>query len=249
MPALDVTDLLSPVRPTGIWAAALVQALARDEAAGRRGARLTEPGLATWQRFRGRLTAADFIALLFEDAAVLHSVPFNASSLDKGLDATKLPVQRAEAWLATLQTLDLKSSSAEYLVDQARLLGLPTRMAKSELHVVKSHQRVLEMPGTGGQLSHYLATTHPGLTLHDNFVIACHTWEEMTMAGLVALDLGAPHTNFIARVDPDELRDPEHPVRKRNFDFVVGLHPDRGGLFRVENQLAIWYPNAKVLLV
>jgi hypothetical protein len=33
----------------GTYAAALLAALARDEAAGRRSARLTEPGQATWQ--------------------------------------------------------------------------------------------------------------------------------------------------------------------------------------------------------
>ncbi len=30
-----------------------------------------------WSRFRGRLTSADLVALLFEDAAVIHRVPFD----------------------------------------------------------------------------------------------------------------------------------------------------------------------------
>ena len=34
-------------------------------------------------------------------------------------------------------------------------------------------------------------------------------------------------------------------MRQRTFDFVIGLHPDKGGLFRIENQLAIWFPTAK----
>jgi hypothetical protein len=46
-----------------------------------------------------------------------------------------------------------------------------------------------------------------------------------------------------------DLRNAEHPLRQRSFDFVVGLHPDKGGLFRVEDQLAIWFPNAKKILV
>src|SRR5262245_20757402 len=81
MGSLDVSSLTDQQRPTGVWAAALLHALARDEAAGRRPQRLTEPKLDTWRRFRGRLTSADFVALLFEDAAVIHRVPFDSSTL------------------------------------------------------------------------------------------------------------------------------------------------------------------------
>lgn len=59
----------------------------------------------------------------------------------------------------------------------------------------------------------------------------------------------APHTQFIAKIEAEALRDADHPLRQRSFDFVLGLHPDKGGLFRVEDQLAIWYPHAKVLLL
>lgn len=246
MPTLDVSELLTPERPSAAWAASLVLALARDEAAGRRPARLTEPNLATWNRFRGRLTASDFLALLFEDAAVLHEIPFAARA---GLKAELVPAIRAEAWLKALSTFDLTSSSTEYILEQARLLGLPTRMARSDLHVVKPHQRVLELPGTGGQLSHHIATVQPELTLHDNFTIACETWQDWTLAGIIALDRGAPHANFIVPIDNDGLKNPDHPLRQRPFDFVIGLHPEKGGTFRVQDQLAIWYPTAKILLV
>jgi hypothetical protein len=30
---------------------------------------------------------------------------------------------------------------------------------------------------------------------------------------------------------------------------VVGLHPDKGGLFRAADQLEIWFPDARILLV
>jgi len=76
MPSLDLSSLADDLRPTGAWTAALLRALARDELAQRRPARVTEPWLATWNRFRGRLTAADFLELLLEDAAVLHPIPF-----------------------------------------------------------------------------------------------------------------------------------------------------------------------------
>src|SRR5262245_33718745 len=135
MPGLNVPDLATEQRPAGIWAASLVHALARDEAAGRRPVRLTEPGLATWKRFRGRLTASDFLALLFEDAAVAHPVPFEPSVLGEPALQAPLAGDLAESWLQELHDLDLSSSSTDYIADQARLLGVPTRMARSELHV------------------------------------------------------------------------------------------------------------------
>ena len=46
-----------------------------------------------------------------------------------------------------------------------------------------------------------------------------------------------------------ELREPAHKLRQRSFDFVVGLHPDKGGLFRVEDQLAIWFSGTRIVLV
>jgi hypothetical protein len=227
----------------------LLHALARDEAAGRRSPRLTEPRLDTWSRFRGRLTTADFFALLFEDAAVIHRVPFDPSAVGQPVDVGRLAALDADAWVKMLASLSLGEPGPDYVATQARLLALPTRLARSDLNVVKPHQRVLELPGTGGQLAYHLASSQRDLTLHDNFVVACSTWQELTLAGVVALELGAPHTDFAARVDIEDLRNPTHLVRQRPFDFVVGLHPDKGGLFRIENQLAIWFPTAKVLLV
>lgn len=250
MPSLELSGLTNDQLPTGAWAAALLHALARDEAAGRRGQRLTEPKLDTWSRFRGdRLTSADLIALVFEDAAVLHPVPFDPARVGGPLRLEQLPVTTAESWLGSLPSLDLELPGPEYVGAQARLLEVPARLARSELHVVKPHQKVLELPGTGGQLAHHLVSSQADLTLQDNFVVACGSWQELTLAGIVALDLGAPHADFVTKVTPADLRDSGHPLRQRSFDFVVGLHPDKGGLLRFEDQLAIWFPNAKVLLV
>lgn len=249
MPSLDLAALTSDQRPTGTWAAALLRALARDELAGRRPARLTEPQLATWTRFRGRLTPTDLLSLLFEDAAVLHKVPFDPASIGGPLRLTALPPEVSGAWLTALQSAELQTPGADYIAQQARLLGLPTRMARSELHLVKPHQKVLELPGTGGQLAHHIVSAQRDVTLQDNFTLACSTWQELTLAGVVALDLGAPHTDFITKIADADLRDAAHPLRQRSFDFVIGLHPDKGGLLRVEEQLAIWFPTAKFLLV
>jgi hypothetical protein len=85
--------------------------------------------------------------------------------------------------------------------------------------------------------------------LQDNFVVACSSWQELTLAGIIALELATPHSDFAVHAGIEELKDSKHPLRQRSFDFVVGLHPDKGGLFQVENQLALWFPSAKILLV
>jgi hypothetical protein len=249
MPSLDLAGVSPDLRPTATWASALVHALARAEAASRMPRRLTEPGRPTWDRFRGRLTSVDLLGLLFEDAAVLHGGPFRPASLGAPLRLDALPERLVDAWLADLDTLPLTTDSAAYVLDQARRLGLPTRLARSDLHIVKPHQRVLELPGTAGQLAFHLVTSQPGLTLQDNLTVACDTWQERTLAAIVALELNAPRTDFILPVDLDALRAPGHPLRARAFDLVVGLHPDKGGLFRVDDQLALWFPNATIVLV
>lgn len=249
MTSLDLSGLTTEQRPTGAWAAALLHALARDEAAGRRPERLTESKLATWTRFRGRLTSRDLVALVFEDAAVIHRIPFDAANISDQIRLDRLPDGVADDWLGSLPSINLKSSGADYVGGQARLLGVPTKLARSDLHVVKAHQRVLELPGTGGQLAHHLVSTQRDLSLQDNFTVACGSWQELTLAGVVALELGAPHADFVTKVEVDDVRNPTHPLRQRSFDFVIGLHPEKGGLFRVADQLAIWFPNAKTLLV
>ncbi len=249
MPSLDVARVPPEAKDTAVWAAALLHALAREEAAGRRPQRITEPRLGTWSRFRGRLTTNDLLALLFEDEAVLRSVPFDASAIGAPLQIDQLPESVTQEWVAAVQALDLKSAGAGYIEDQARLLGLSARLARSELHVVKRHQRVLELPGTGGQLAFRLVSTQRDLTLQDNFAVACGSWQELTLAGAIGLEAVAPHSDFALRIDVERLRDADHPLRQRSFDFVIGVHPDKGGLFRVENQLAIWFPTAKLVLV
>ena len=249
MRSLDVANLTDEQRPTGVWAAALLHALARDEAAGRRPQRLTEPKLDTWSRFRGRLTNADFAMLLFEDAAVIHRIPFDPLAVGGPIQLDRLLASAVDSWMRDLSLLPLNEPGADYIAEQARLLGLPTRMARSELHVVKPHQKVLELPGTGGQLAHHLVTAQRDLTLQDNFVVACASWQELTLAGVIGLEIGAPRSDFAVRVELEDLRKNDHSLRQRTFDIVIGLHPDKGGLFRFENQLAIWFPTAKVLLV
>src|SRR5258705_7682335 len=114
MHSLDVTNLTDEQRATGVWAAALLLALARDEAAGRRPQRLTEPKLDTWSRFRGRLTNADFAMLLFEDGAVIHRIPFDPSALGGPIQPNRLPESAVESWVKVLALLPLNEPGADY---------------------------------------------------------------------------------------------------------------------------------------
>lgn len=249
MGSLDTDGLAEAHRSAGIWAASLLRALARKEAAGHHRPRLTEPRLDTWARFRGRLSSVDFVSLLFEDAAVSHRIPFDPNAIGLAASIDDLPETLTDGWLQAIDALGLKVGGADYLLEQAKLLALPTRLARSSLHVVKPHQKVLELPGTGGQLAHHLVSGQKDLTLQDNFVVACGSWQELTLTGIVGLELDAPHSNFVTRAEDTDLKSPDHPLRQRSFDFILGLHTDKGGLFRVEDQLAIWFPTAKVLLV
>src|SRR5688572_6234209 len=98
MLSFDVSSLPDAQRPTGVWAASLLRAIARDEAAGRRRPVLTEPKLDTWTRFRGRLSSVDFVSLLFENAAVLHRVPFDPEVVGGSLYPDRLPEALIDGW-------------------------------------------------------------------------------------------------------------------------------------------------------
>ncbi|MBX7096842.1 MAG: hypothetical protein K1X89_03935 [Myxococcaceae bacterium] len=249
MKSLDLSGVTPDHQASATWAAVLLHAIAREEAANRLPQRLTEPGLATWNRFKGRLTASDFLALLFEDAAVLHQVPFAASAVAAPARLDRIPRHVVENWLAAVPHLELTGSAADYVTEQAKLLGVNARLARSDLHVVKAHQKVLELPGTGGQLAHHLVSVHPELSLQTNFTVACGTWQEHTLAGIVALANGSPAGDFLVRATPDDLKNPEHPLRNRTFDFVIGLSALKGGAFHVQEQLALWFPTATFVLV
>ena len=231
------------------YAGALLRALARDEALGRRAPRLTEAGQATWQRFRGRLSSADLFRLLAEDGAVLHPIPFDPSRVRAPFDLANLDDDVVDTFLAQLPTLALTAPPAAYVDDQARRLGIPPRLARSELHQVKPHQKVLELPGTGGLLAHHLVTTQDGLTLQQNVTIVCDGWRELTLAGVIALEREAPRTDFIVAATAADLADPDHPLRQLGVDFVLGRQPEKGGKLNAADQLALWFHGAKIVLV
>lgn len=229
-------------RGIAAYATAALHALAREEARERKPLRLLEPGRPTWGQFRGRLGAKHLVELLFEDAAVTQPTAFLPPS-ELGAIAS-LPADVVAAWVDETAELTLNAPAEDYLSEQAKRLGFSTRMARSELRRVKAHHQILELPGSGAQLAHHVASTHDDVFLQSNFVIACRDWRDTVMAGLVAVELGMSGPAPVS-LDPD-LRLAR--ASERRFDFVLGLDPDKGGDFRLA-QLEEWFPSATVLLV
>jgi hypothetical protein len=73
------------------------------------------------------------------------------------------------------------------------------------------------------------------------FTIACGSWQELVLAGLVCVDKGLLG-------EPPAMLDPKLEAARaqtRGFDFVFGIDAD---LFS-PSQLASWFPHARVMLV
>lgn len=239
---LEMDSVPAGLIPTARYASAALLALAREEALGRRPKRLLEPGLATWQQFRGRMGARELLELLCEDAAVTQPSAFAVP--DELRPLGELPADQVQAWVELLPALALDVAGEDYVAEQAKRLGLPTRMARAGLHKVLSHQKVLELPGSGGQLSYFVAS-RDDVFLKDVFTIACTGWADAALAGLISVELGLSGGEAPIVLDPtlQGLREAGTP-----FDFVVGLERDKGGSFS-KRDLQEWFPHAIVLLV
>ena len=231
------------------YAQAVLFAIARDEALGRRPARLTEPGLATWRRFRGRLDVADLVRLLLEDAAVAQPLPFDSGRIaahvpdsDGSLDLRQLKADRVQELLAGLAELDLSADPVSYITEQARHLRIGWRLARSDLHRLHAHHRAIELPGTGGQLAHYLAATQEDVHLQDVFTIVVADWRELLLAGLVCADHGL-------QGDPPVVFDPSLETFREappQIDYVLAADPSKQGTFE-ESVIRLRFPGARVL--
>ena len=134
----------------------------------------------------------------------------------------------------------------DYLLDQARRLDLPTRLARSDLQRgLKPHHRVLELPGTGGLLAAWLLDQVEGLFLRDNFVLAWSHWADRTMAGLVAVEHRLTGSAPVAaQADIEALA-----AEGRRFDHVVGTLPARGLQPMDEAALRERFPGAALQLI
>lgn len=243
MPNLSLSSIPSSHLPAARWTAATLASLAREEHLERRPRRLTEPNHATWRQFRGRMGWSDLVDLLAEDAAVLHPVPFDCERLlgPKARYRRQLPMAQLQQWIDAVGDAT-EPSGADYVRDQAKRFDLTTLFARANLHQVKPHHRILELPGTGGQLAHHVVTTQDGIYIQDSFTVACTDWRELALAGFITVELRAPHADF-ASIDPDLSQ-----ARTRSFDYVFGLAPEKGGRFPKERLLEL-FGNATVVLV
>lgn len=242
---LDVPALDPPQAAAATYLVAALHALAREEQAGRRPKRLIEPNHATWHRFRGRLGPLDFAELVLEDAAVNQAEPFAVERVLGDRSALRaLPEALIGDWLAELSKLPLDTPDRDYLEEQATRLGLKARPAFSDLHKLAAHNRVLELPGSGGRLAAHAVVSQDGLSFKDMVTVACASWQERTLAGLVAVTLEVRGDTRIG-VDPAL----EHARKAEGgFTHVFGLKPEKGGTFDARTLEGI-FPSATVVLV
>ena len=224
---------------------AATHALARSEHRNERPDAIKGAGLPAWRRFKGRLSSADYVELLIENAAASQPFAFDLPSLlDDPEVFADLPHDLADEWTESINLIDLDGDPDEFITDVARNLKLPTRLNRGDLNKLLPHHRVLELPGTGGQLALYLTRRDDSVFLADSFTIACATWQERFLAGLVAVECQLTGT---APVISDATLETSRALHSR-YDHVIGLHPDRGGQFAA-NQLALWFPTAKIKLI
>jgi hypothetical protein len=225
----------------------LLQALARRERAGRAPQRLLEPGLATWEQLRGNLRLQHLLALLVEDTAVRFPLPADLRRvLGAEVDLTRLSDAVVYSWISALSPEVLDAPRAEALTAYGRLLGLPTRFAGADLRKLQAETRVLELPGTGGQLVARALERSPEAWLHVNTTVLTASWADRAMAGLVAMECDAPGVDFV--VDDPELAWATEPEQRNRYDFVFGLQPEKGGQ-HTEAALTSRFPTAILVLV
>jgi hypothetical protein len=227
----------------------LLLALARREATGRAPKRLTESNLATWREFRGNLSYNHLLALVAEDAAVRFPLPASPAMVFREPGApgfADVPSVQVVQWMDTLTPDRLQASRTDAITDMARALGLPHRYAGANLHKLQAATRVLELPGTGGQLVARALDRSPEAALHVNCTVLTSDWADRALAGVVAMEFDAPNQAFIKH-DPD-LSWASSPEHRSSFDLVFALQPDKGGVFS-EDQLRGRFPQATLVLV
>jgi len=195
----------------------MLRAIARlERAGGVRAPRLTEPGLAKWERFRRRLGYPDLIALLFEDLADAFPVPYGRAGWE--LDPL-IGIEPDDAELLVLEAVAENGADTQsFLRRAAAALGLPTGGRIADLPRVQPHHRALELPGAGGRIAAQQVLEHGDLAFDAQFAFVADTDAERVAVGLAAVELRAnPPTVFTS----DELR-AQHAEGLR-FDRVLGV--------------------------
>lgn len=175
--------------------------------------RLTEPGFERWHRVRRKLGWVAFVELLHEDLAGAFPTTF---ALDRW---STNPTQGLDD--ATAHSLVLEATSPDdadlmtFLRLACRGLGLMDSGNIAALPKVLPHQRALELPGCGGRIAAYQATTHAGLAFHEQFTFVADTDAERVAIGIAAAELRANVPKIITRA--------ELAVARPKFDHLFGI--------------------------
>jgi hypothetical protein len=232
------------------FASVVTAALLRAEGVGRVPARFTGTGSQFWTAFRNELTSADLLDLAVRDAAMTMPQPFALHWLwpeAAGDDLRIIPPEQVEEWIKQAKDLADQSPDA-YLRAQAHSLGirLPWEKGLEGLPMPEAHHHILELPGSGGWLAYHIAA-RPGAAVYywENFTIACGTWQEQLMAGLIAFELGAPPHRELAIVNDPTLVSVLGD--EAAFDWIVGLREDNAR--RADALRSFLKPEGQVVLV
>jgi len=221
----------------------LLEAIARRERGDGITKRLTDSK--TWAAFRGNMENPQLLAIIAEDAAVRFPLPADLAAVAEvpnALPFTKLQPVQVQAMLDQLPNA-LPLSSRDALARWGKRLD---RRGYDVPRKVQASTRVLELPGTGGLLAARALEKTDEAYLHTNFTVLAADWKDRAMAGLVAMELDTPNTDFV-HTDPD-LTWATDSARRRDVDLVLGLTPAHGGIWD-EATLRERFPRADIALV
>jgi hypothetical protein len=192
----------------------------------------------------------DLLDLAIQDAAVAMPQPFALHSLwpdATGEELRTISPDQVAAWIDRGEELAEQPSDA-YLRAQAQALKieLPSDEVLERLPAAQAHHQILELPGSGGWLAYRMAA-QPGAAVYywENFTIACGTWQEQLLAGLIAFELGAPSRRKLSIVhDPTLAQVLNDDV---TFDWIIGLREENA--HRADALHSFLRPEGQVVLL
>ena len=233
-----------------IFASVAANALVRAEVIGRVVPRFTGSGPHLWAAFRNELTLTDLLDLAVRDAAVAMPQPFALHRLWPQASVDELqaiPPDHVEGWINRAKEMAEQSTDA-YLRTQAQALGitLPSEESLERLPVPQAHHHILELPGSGGWLAYHMAS-RPDTAVYywENFIIACGTWQEQLLAGLIAFELGAPPRRELPIVCNPTLA--QVLGDDTAFDWIIGLREENTR--RADALRSFLKPEGQVVLI
>lgn len=214
--------------PLSTFYAGAAHALVRAEHAGHVPPRFTGDGAKRWAQFANELTDADRLDLAIQDAAAAYPTPFGLRADLPGYDNGDLGLMPDAARGLIEEAISTVDASADdYLRAQAQRLGiqLTSEPALSALPAPEAHHTILELPGTAGWLTYHIARRPDSrVYLWENFTIACASWQEVMLAGLIAFELNAPPHKQLPIVQEDEFL--LEVLGDKRYDWIVGARAE-----------------------